>query len=409
MADTSLTTEMLKNKLKRLDQQMDGGEVTAITSGGLTPVEAEWLDECAEIRSKYKLEYHEQAELDLFPSRSVVHVSEKDIYRYVEEEGYYQSIKREEFKKEISDWCEEVEFPELDKDGKETGKLVRPLNNPQSKGFIWAHFVGKCAVAPDAFNPPGHVNTTEGVIVVDVVDSKVTVEMKPHSRDYLLLSPPAFTYDEGADTTAALDLLTCLDEEDRQVFLQAGGATLNPKRVLECGLRLPVVLAIGDAGVNGKDATVSTIEQIHGDQGKANLTLQDYKDHQDATGRGRFSMAALANSRLNYASENKQYHRLDQLQTLKAVASGDPILIERKNQDAYSITPACVNIFSMNKPPQLDSMEPWLTSRMRVISFLKTYTNNPDEAEGSFTFLGNSAYARNSPTRRETLLPGCST
>ena len=54
-----------------------------------------------------------------------------------------------------------------------------------------------------------------------------------------------------------------------------------------------MVLAIGDAGVNGKDATVSTIEQIHGDQGKANLTLQDYKDHQDATGRGRFSMAAL--------------------------------------------------------------------------------------------------------------------
>ena len=107
-----------------------------------------------------------------------------------------------------------------------------------------------------------------------------------------------------------------------------------------------------------------------------------------------------------YASENKQYHRLDQLQTLKAVASGDPILIERKNHDAYSITPACVNIFSMNKPPQLDSMEPWLTSRVRVISFLKTYTNDPEEAKESFKFIGNADYARNSPTRKETLLPG---
>ena len=101
-----------------------------------------------------------------------------DIYRYVEEEGYYKTVKKEIFKKEISDWCEEVEVPELDKEGKETGKLIRPLNNPfNRRGSSGLTSSISAAWRRMQFNPPGHINTTDGVVVIDIIDSKVTVEI----------------------------------------------------------------------------------------------------------------------------------------------------------------------------------------------------------------------------------------
>ena len=65
----------------------------------------------------------------------------------------------------------------------------------------------------------------------------------------------------------------------------------------------------------------STVEHIHGEFGKANLTLQDFKDHEMGKDRGRFALAQLATARFNYSSENRKYIRLDQLQTMKAVCS----------------------------------------------------------------------------------------
>ena len=91
--------------------------------------------------------------------------------------------------------------------------------------------------------------------VIDVVGREVTVELKPHSPECRLLSPPGFTYDPNADTSKAEDLLTCMDEVDRRVWKQSAGLTLNPRKALECGLRLPLVIVHGSEVINGKDAT----------------------------------------------------------------------------------------------------------------------------------------------------------
>ena len=118
-----------------------------------------WLLE----RSKYKLDFHELAEVEVFPNQMFLHVRGKKFYAYVEEEGYYKVIDEAVLRGMMAKWCKEYEVPEVE-DNKPTGKMLRPYNTPLHVGTIWSHFINHCGVATDAFNPPGHFNATNGVV-----------------------------------------------------------------------------------------------------------------------------------------------------------------------------------------------------------------------------------------------------
>lgn len=232
-------------------------------------------------------------------------------------------------------------------------------------------------IPANAVNPAGMVNCRNGVLEISWEGRKPVATLVPHDQDrHFFIDPPGVVYDPEADPKYADQLLECLPENSRRLFLQTAAATLDIKTVRFFADRVPAMLMIGE-GKNGKDTLREALTAIHGKSSVASMSVQDWQSHQAGSGVGRFKATQLEFAKLSIASENSGAFKIDNLETLKAAVSGDPIYVERKGIDGKDIVPRAAFFFFLNRNPLLDGGGVAILSRYAVAMLPHVYSSNP--------------------------------
>lgn len=265
--------------------------------------------------------------------------------------------------KRLTNWC--GAYVERDK----KGRLVKPYANPRKvkEALEWVKM--KLWVSPDQVNPPG-LNCTNGVLTFNWKGSTPTWNLIPHSPDLYYIYEPLVKFDPGANPESCDRLLNALDAPQRDIFLKTVAASLNLPTVRKFKGRLVRALILLGQGSNGKDTLREATRLLFGKQGLTGCTLSDFA----AYDKGRkFPLARLIHSRINWASENANANQLDQIQSLKAFITGDPLSFERKGKDESEFKPAAIALFNANDTPKMRGVLEAIASRYGVLKFNKTF------------------------------------
>lgn len=227
-------------------------------------------------------------------------------------------------------------------------------------------------------NPPGLVNCRNGVLCITWEGTNLRVDIEVHNPEkHFFIDPPGLYYDPQAPTEHANRLLECIPEHSRNLFLQVVSAALDIRTIRDrLGHRVPALMAIGQ-GENGKDTLRQAISLIHGKSSITSIGINDWQQYEAGSGRGRFSIAGLDRARFSIASENSGAFKVDNLQTLKAAITGDPIYVERKGVNGADVIPLAVFVFFLNKPPLLDGGSAAILSRWVVVNMPHSYSTTP--------------------------------
>ncbi|MBE9211034.1 hypothetical protein IQ244_32030, partial [Nostoc sp. LEGE 06077] len=230
-------------------------------------------------------------------------------------------------------------------------------------------------IDPQLLNPPG-VNCTNGVLSIDWSGAIPQPVLEEHDPDrHFYTYEPLVKYDPKANSSHCDLLLECLDEPQQQILLRNLGASLDLAQVRKRrGRETKVILACG-LGANGKDSIRSVVSIIYGHQGMTSCSLADFVAYDEGR---KFALAALVNSRVNWASENPQTTRLDKIQSLKLFATGNILHSERKGKDHIEYDPTAIGIFNLNDTPPLHGTIQATLDRIVALLFRKTFKTNPD-------------------------------
>lgn len=236
----------------------------------------------------------------------------------------------------------------------------------------------RLGVDPSSVNPPG-INCTNGVLSINWSNQEPNWQLVPHDPQKYYLYAPVVTYKPDADPQTCDRLLQCLDAPQREIFLRTIAASLDLATVRRFKGRLVRALLLKGDGNNGKDTLREAVAAMYGYQGLAGATLEDFSNYDNGR---KFPLARTAGSRVNWASENANFAKLDRIQSLKAFITGDTIQIERKGQDEWDFNPAAVCLFNVNDVPRLDGALEAIQSRYGILSFGRTFKIGADPNKG---------------------------
>jgi len=234
-------------------------------------------------------------------------------------------------------------------------------------------------ITTDQVNPPGHYNCKNGVLRWWWEGDNLRTELLPHSPDLIFIDPPAVDYDPDADPTSLNRLLECLDPQPREILIRTLACSLDLPAIRKRKARTPRAVLLYGTGANGKDTIRTAIFRLFGGRGCTAVSLSDFQSYD---GGRKFGLADLEHSRVNWPSETVPSGKLDRIEALKLVTTGDPISIERKGIQERRLTPQTVLLFNCNQPPDMTAATEAIKSRYAIIPFTKTYKANPDPAKG---------------------------
>lgn len=124
-------------------------------------------------------------------------------------------------------------------------------------------------------------------------------------------------------------------------------------------------------GSNGKSVLQSIITHVLGNKNVSNLSIAQIGQ--------RFSNACIVDKNANIATENEADFETEQL---KAITSGDSIMVEEKYSNAQPYVPTCKMIFFCNTLPNTKDNSYGFYRRLLLIPLTKTITNpNPNLSE----------------------------
>jgi phage/plasmid-associated DNA primase len=248
--------------------------------------------------------------------------------------------------------------------------------NEQSVNGILKWIKVTSGVDPLTVNPSG-LNLANGVLTIEWQGKIPRWTLRKHHPELIYTYCSKVRYDPKADPEPCDRLLIALDDAQRDVFLKTIAASLdlpNVRKVMSDRLR--GLLLQGD-GSNGKDTLRESIAEIFS-RGITGCSLRDFQQYDEGK---KFPLSKLEYSRINWASENHSRLSLDSLQSLKNVLTGDPIDIERKSQDDYSIKPACIVLLNCNEAPSIVGAQKAIESRYAIVKFAKTFTSHPQSPD----------------------------
>jgi len=237
----------------------------------------------------------------------------------------------------------------------------------------------QCAVDPKNVNPTGALNLQNGVLIIDWSGTLPSWKLHPHDPEqWIFTYCGQYEYRPDATKDACDRLLAVLEPLDREIFLRLLAAALDLPEVRKRKGRIIRTALLVGAGNNGKDSLRECASILFGGVGLTGCSLQDFSQYD---GGRKFPLASLEYSRINWSSENARIS-IDRLQCLKQVITGDPLDIERKGQDAYSINPACVLFFNVNDTPKIEATSEAIASRIVILPFKKTFVAHPNPERG---------------------------
>ena len=241
--------------------------------------------------------------------------------------------------------------------------------------FKWA--IAFFAVDPDIVNPPG-LNCLNGTIRIFWDGNKVSSRLIAHDPSIIYTYCSQFEYDPDADPTECDRLLECLEPEHREMFLRTMSASLDLQGIRKKRNRPVKALLCKGQGSNGKDTLREVVGLLYS-VGLVSATVNDFKSYDQGR---KFTLSKLLGSRINWASENSSFNQIDNLQSLKAAITGDPVSYERKGVDEQEMKLSTIFLFNVNEAPNLNAASEAIKSRWGVLPFNKVYVDNPDPVLG---------------------------
>ncbi len=305
------------------------------------------------------LSFLEQAVDSLYSEGRYITLNQRDLYRWV---GTHYELTPDDLElARITAYCRGRKFsPSVIKNILELQKLATGITQEQ-------------------VNPANHYNCKNGVLRWEWDGNTLRTELLPHNPDLIFIDPPAATYNPQADSTALNRLLECLEPQPREILIRTLACSLDLPAIRKRKARTPRTVLLYGTGANGKDAIRTAVFRLFGGRGCTAVSLSDFQAY-DA-GR-KFGLADLEHSRVNWPSETVPAGKLDRIESLKLVTTGDPISIERKGIQERRMTPQAVLLFNCNQPPNMTAATEAIKSRYAIIPFTKTYKANPDPAKG---------------------------
>ena len=285
--------------------------------------------------------------------------------------NYYRLISLCKLKQQI------VEIARIIKVPLKNGGASHPFMKPRfiSEALQWIQL--RTERDASELNPDGYINCRNGVLHISWDGSRPIPILETHDPEvHLFTDPPGATYNAEADPTHANQLLECFNDQGRTLFLEVAGATLDVDAIRSHGHRIPALMLIG-TGENGKDTIRELLGQLHGKSSVAILSIKDWQSYESASGRGRFSVSQLDRARLSIGSENSGAFKIDNLESLKAAITGEPMYVEDKGIQGNWISPRAAFMFFLNKPPLLDGGSTAIASRWGVCMMPHTYSTQP--------------------------------
>ena len=280
---------------------------------------------------------------------------------------FYEERETGLIKRKINQWCCNY----IDDKGKKSKATPEAVD----KVFKWV--CQQFWVSPTQVNAEG-LPLANGILKVSIDQSaRVQINLDDYSADKHFTYQSEIAYNPNADQSHALDLLQCLDEPYKNLFIQSLATILNPQAIKNRWDRIKALMLIGE-GSNGKDTLREVISLILGKKGITGCSLNDFR--QADTGRG-FNLIRLAsNPRINWSSENRKIN-IDGIQALKQAITGDPIYLEAKGKDGFEVELNTLFIFNGNDDPSVKGNQKAIQSRLAVIPFEKVYSTNPIRGE----------------------------
>lgn len=231
---------------------------------------------------------------------------------------YEDGVYKEQFELEIKKDIQEL--------GNETLKKVHiddVINSLKIKTFV----------RPDLVNQPGFLNLKNSVLDVKSGD------INPQSPNLYYTFKSNVSFNAAATCPKWRRFLNhILPSKDLQLLLaEIFGYCLTPDTSLHKGF-----LFYGQ-GANGKSVVTRVLEALLGEENCGALELNDFKS--------KFKVAELRNKLINVSGEIS-VDGLVEDSTIKKIISGDPIMAEKKYQDACKITFFARLICSCNYLPK---------------------------------------------------------
>jgi P4 family phage/plasmid primase-like protien len=192
-----------------------------------------------------------------------------------------------------------------------------------------------CLRLPDEINNHKGLNLSNGILNLD------TLNLEPHSPDYNLIYQIQTPYIPTAECPKWLAFLerTLGDDLTKADVLQEySGYCLDQHQNLE------TLLFLLGRGANGKSVFANTIQRVLGYDNCENLSLDDLKNKN--------YLAELLGKLVNIATESQSKAEVYE-STLKRLASGEPIKVDRKFKHPFTFVSNCKHIYCLNNLPRV--------------------------------------------------------
>lgn len=219
-----------------------------------------------------------------------------------------------------------------------------------------------------------------------------TMELRPHTPDYLSLRQFGVEYIPGATCiefdAALLDNLP--DEIERQMFIECLAMCLIPEFNFK---KAGVFYGPSNAG---KSSLVRPLENILVAENIASYSIQDFDND-------RFACGGLIGKFANI-THDQGHDKINHIHKFKNIADHKPVETEKKYGHAQNIIHKVANIFLTNHLPEVtpEASEGFFT-RIVLIEFKITYVDNPTDEELS---RGVKPIDRNRIDKINSELPG---
>lgn len=241
---------------------------------------------------------------------------------------------------------------------------------------IYSWLLVTSGIDPELVNPPG-LNCLNGILKIHWEGKQPTWELAPHDPEVIYTYVGEFEFDPNASTDACDRLLSCLEPEQRDIFIMTLAASLDLDTIRRFKSRLKALLCKGD-GNNGKDSLREAVQLLYG-VGVVSATFNDFSQYEQAR---KFPLAKLDQARVSWSSENSNAVQLDKLQCLKAAITGDTLDMELKNATERPMNPRWIFLFNINDIPNMQASLEAIKSRWAVLSFDKTFKVDADPSKG---------------------------
>lgn len=177
----------------------------------------------------------------------------------------------------------------------------------------------------------------------------------PHDYNYN-------AYDETMD--AVLDRISCNDDSIRDLLEEVAGYVFYRRNELR-----KAFIFIGDKA-NGKSTYLDCITTMVGEDNTTALDLKELGD--------RFRTAELF-GKLICAGDDIGDEFIPNPAVFKKIVSGDPIVVERKGQDPFTLYNYAKPIFSANNIPRIKDKTGAVLDRLVIVPFNASFSkNDPD-------------------------------